>query len=182
MAIAIFGGSFDPPHAGHIAVVRSALRQLPVEKVYVVPAFVNPFKTGTHAPAGLRLKWLNTIFKDEEGVVVSDYEIAQGRPVPTIETVRHFRKEDLAIYLLIGADNLDTLSQWHRFKELDAMVTWVVATRKGHHAGGMLRQLDVDIDVSSSELRARQKIHLIPESVRREIEHYYKGKTECKND
>ena len=57
----------------------------------------------------------------------------------------------------------------------------MVATRKGHHAGGMLRNLDVDVDISSTELRALEKTHLIPDSVREEIENYYK-ETLCKKD
>ena len=181
MARAIFGGSFDPPHNGHVAIVKKAAQQLPVDKVYVVPAFVNPFKTGTHAPAELRLKWLKTIFKDEKKVVVSDYEITQQRPVTTIETVQHFRREDPMIYLVIGADNLDSLSKWKNFEALDSLVTWVVATRKGHHSGGMLRQLEIDVDISSPQLRRNEKTHLIPEAVRREIENYYK-ELECKHD
>lgn len=181
MAIAIFGGSFDPPHQGHVDVVKAALRQLPAEKVYVVPAFVNPFKEKTCAPGELRLKWLKTIFDDEPKVHISDFEIRQQRPVPTIETVRHFRKEDPMVYLVIGADNLDSLSQWKNFEALDTLVTWVVATRKGFESAGMLRQLDVDIDISSTQLRRNEQTHLIPEPVRREIENYYK-ELECKHD
>ena len=181
MAIAIFGGSFDPPHTGHVAVVKEALRKLPIDTLYVVPAFVNPFKNGTHAPAALRLQWLQRIFKEDGRVSVSDFEIMQERPVPTVETVRHFRQYDPAVYLIIGADNLDSLSKWHDFETLDSLVTWVVATRRGHAAGGMLRSLDVDIDISSTELRAMEKTHLIPDAVREEIENYYK-ETMCKKD
>ncbi len=181
MAIAIFGGSFDPPHAGHVAVVKRALQTLNVEKLYVVPAFVNPFKSGTHAPAERRVAWLRRIFADDPRVEVSDVETAKARPVPTIETVRHFRQIDPSVYLIIGSDNLDSLSKWHDFETLDSLVTWVVATRRGHHAGGMLRSLDIDVDVSSTELRALEKTHLIPDAVREEIENYYKD-LKCKND
>lgn len=181
MAIAVFGGSFDPPHAGHVAVVRRALQTLPVETLFVIPAYVNPFKSGTHAPPELRLKWMQRIFAEEPRVRISDFEIAQGRPVPTIETVRHFRQADPEIYLIIGADNLDSLSKWHNFEALDSMVTWVVASRDGHESGNMLRSLDVDVDVSSTELRGLKKLHLIPENVREEIENYYK-ELKCKND
>jgi len=173
MAIALFGGSFDPPHAGHVAIVTRALQTLPIERLYVVPAYVNPFKSGTHAPPELRLKWLQRIFGHIPGVTVSDFEIAQARPVPTIETVRHFRQTDADIYLIIGSDNLATLPKWHAFERLDGLVTWVVATRGGETAEGYLA-LDVDVDVSSTELRTLQKGHLIPDPVRDEIENYYK--------
>jgi nicotinate-nucleotide adenylyltransferase len=181
MAIAIFGGSFDPPHTGHVAIVKKALQALPIDTLYVVPAYVNPFKSGTHAPAKLRQEWLERIFADEPRVEVSDFELKQERPVPTIETVQHFRQIDPSIFLIIGADNLDSLAKWERFEQLDSLVTWVVASRPGHEGSGMLRSLDTNVDISSTELRALEKTHLIPESVREEIEHYYK-ELKCKND
>jgi len=128
MAIALFGGSFDPPHSGHIAVVHEALKVLPVDRVVVVPAYVNPLKDGTHAPASLRLKWLKQAFKTVVGVEVSEFETVQGRAVYTIDTVRKYLQEDPKIYLIIGADNLKTLEKWHRFEALNHLVTWVVAT------------------------------------------------------
>jgi len=181
MAIAIFGGSFDPPHAGHVAVVSRALDTLPISTLYVVPAYVNPFKNGTHAPARLRRGWLERIFAGTERVEVSDFESAQGRPVPTIETVRHFKAVDSDIYLIIGADNLEALSKWHDFETLDRMVIWVVASRSGTDIPEGYRRLDIDVDISSTELRASEKGHLIPERVREEIENYYKD-MQCKKD
>jgi nicotinate-nucleotide adenylyltransferase len=181
MAIAIFGGSFDPPHAGHVAVVMRALQELPVDTLYVVPAYVNPFKSGTHAPPEQRRKWLKRIFENEARVRVSDFESSRGRPVPTIETVRHFRQIDPDIYLIIGSDNLESLSKWHEFETLDRLVTWVVATRGNHKGDGTFCFLDVDVDVSSTELRSLEKTHLVPDAVRDEIENYYKD-IMCKND
>ncbi len=181
MAIAIFGGSFDPPHAGHVAVAEAAIKALPIETLYVVPAYINPFKSGTHAPPELRRRWLERIFGKQEGIVVSDYEIRQGRPVPTIETVRHFRSVTPEIFLIVGADNLAALEKWHDFDTLDSLVTWVVATRGDDEAfGRKFRRLDIDVDISSTQLRALEKTHLIPDAVRTEIENYYKD-IMCKN-
>jgi len=182
MAIAIFGGSFDPPHEGHVAVVKRALQVLPVEVLYVVPAYVNPFKNGTHAPAQLRLAWLESIFSSEKRVRVSDYEIRQKRPVPTIETVRHFAKSDPTIFLIIGSDNLERLSSWHDFETLNALVSWVVASRRGHKRGdASMHYLDVQVDISSTQLRALEKTDLIPKAVRKAILNFYKEEV-CKND
>lgn len=180
MSIAIFGGSFDPPHLGHLAIVEHALMTLPIETLYIVPTYLNPLKSEVHAPAPLRLEWLQRLFEREKRVVVSDFEVQQQRPVPTIETVRHFRQIDPSVFLIIGADNLDTLSQWHQFEMLDSMVTWVVASRNGHHGSGMLRTLNTDVNVSSTELRALQKNHLIPMPIRDEVIQYYKG-ISCKH-
>ena len=129
MNIALYGGSFDPPHLGHVHVVHAALETLDIDKVIVVPAFVNPFKNGTHAPAELRLKWLQKIFKDDKNVDVSDIEVTQNRAVRSIETVAQLADKYEKIYFIIGADNLAALEQWHRFDVLNTLVTWVVATR-----------------------------------------------------
>lgn len=174
MAIAIFGGSFDPPHLGHVAVVRRALETLAIERLYVVPAFVNPFKQGTHAPAAMRLKWLVQIFEGQARVEVSRFEAEAGKAVTTIETVTHFQQVDPDIYVIIGADNLSSLHRWHRFDALDRLVTWVVATRDGRRAPAGMRTLDVDVPVSSTLLRTGQKTDMIPDAVREEIKDYYK--------
>ena len=174
MAIALFGGSFDPPHTGHLAVVNEALKMLPIERLVIVPAYVNPFKSGTHAPAKLRLEWLRRIFADETHIEVSDYEIAQGQSVPTIKTVQHYRKKYDRIYLIIGADNLATLSKWYRFDELDPLVTWVVATRDEQKVDEHFLTLNVKEPVSSTTLRQEMQTDLIPEKVADEIAEFYK--------
>ncbi len=173
MNIALYGGSFDPPHLGHVHVVHAALKMLDIDKVIVVPAFVNPFKSGTHAPAELRLKWLQTIFRDEPNVDVSDYEVRQNRAVKSIETVRHFAAEGTKIYFIIGADNLASLKQWYRFDELDAMVTWVVATRDKIAIADTYIQLDVQQPISSSELREQIENEHLPKEVADSIKTYY---------
>ncbi len=173
MNIALYGGSFDPPHLGHLHVVHTALKTLDVEKVIVVPAFVNPFKSGTHAPAELRLRWLQKIFYDDKDVEVSDIEVCQNRAVKTVETVRQFTDSYAKIYFIIGADNLASLKQWHQFTELDKLVTWVVATRDKIEIDKHYIQLAVEHPVSSSELREEIKEEHLPKEVALEIKKYY---------
>ncbi len=174
MAIALFGGSFDPPHSGHITVIYEALKSLPIEKLIVVPAYVNPFKNGTHAPAALRLKWLQAIFENEKHIGVSAFETMQGRPVKTIETVQHYREEDSQIYFIIGADNLKTLSKWYKFSELDRLVTWVVATRDQQIIDSHFITLNISESVSSTQLRQAMQYDQLPKKVANEIAIYYK--------
>ncbi len=174
MAIALFGGSFDPPHAGHLAVVNEALKKLLIERLIIVPAYVNPFKSGTHAPAYLRLEWLKRIFADEIRIEVSDFEVSQGQSVPTIKTVQHYRKKYDQIYLIIGADNLDSLSKWYRFDELDRLVTWVVATRDEQKVDAHFLTLNVKEPISSTTLRQKMQPDLLPKKVADEIARYYK--------
>jgi nicotinate-nucleotide adenylyltransferase len=170
---ALFGGSFDPLHNGHLAVVDTALETLCLDELIVVPAFVNPFKSGTHASAEQRLAWLQKTFADDPRVTVSDFEIAQQRPVRSIETVRHFLNEGETLYFIIGADNLASLTQWHAFEALNRLVTWAVATRGDIKIPDSCVTLDVDRPVSSTQLRASMQHHELPEKVAREIAAFY---------
>ncbi|WP_297948623.1 ribosome silencing factor [uncultured Campylobacter sp.] len=88
MKIALFGGSFDPPHAGHDAAVRAILSSLKPDLLVIMPSFLNPFKKSFSAAPQLRLKWCRTLWGDAPHVEVSDYEISQNRPVPTIQSVK----------------------------------------------------------------------------------------------
>ena len=173
MNIALFGGSFDPPHLGHLEVVRTALETLDIDKLIVVPTFVNPFKAGTHAPAELRFQWLDAIFKDTKNVFVSDFEVKQDRAVKSIETVLHYKTKYEKIYFIIGADNLAELKRWHRFNELDHLVTWVVASRDNTPIEGEYKQLNVAYKISSTELRQNANQEHLPKVVADQIKTYY---------
>lgn len=88
MKIALFGGSFDPPHAGHDAAVRAILSSLKPDLLVIMPSFLNPFKKSFSAPPQLRLKWCRALWSDAPYMEVSDYEISQNVPVPTIQSVK----------------------------------------------------------------------------------------------
>ena len=88
MKIALFGGSFDPPHAGHEAAVRAILSSLKPDLLVIMPSFLNPFKKSFSAPPQLRLRWCRALWSDTPHVEVSDYEISQNVPVPTIQSVK----------------------------------------------------------------------------------------------
>ena len=88
MKIALFGGSFDPPHAGHDAAVKAILSSLKPDLLVIMPSFLNPFKKSFSAPPQLRLRWCRALWSDAPHVEVSDYEISQNVPVPTIQSVK----------------------------------------------------------------------------------------------
>ena len=88
MKIALFGGSFDPPHAGHDAAVEAILSALKLDLLIIMPSFLNPFKKSFSAPPQLRLRWCLALWSGTPHVEVSDYEISQNVPVPTIQSVK----------------------------------------------------------------------------------------------
>ncbi len=177
MKIAIFGGSFDPPHLGHEAVINEALKSLHVDKLFVIPTYLNPFKKEFFAPSTLRLKWLEKLFTCKE-VEILDFEVKQKRAVPTIETVEYLQNSyNLEkIYLIIGADNFATIESWHRYDELKQMVEFVVASRDETILPMKLKKLSINAKISSSKLRSNMNISFIPHKIADEVIEFYKDK------
>jgi nicotinate-nucleotide adenylyltransferase len=181
MKLALFGGSFDPPHAGHVGVVDEALKTLAIDRLIVVPAARNPFKPTVRASGAVRYGWLKKIFASYEKVEISDFEISQDRSVYTIETVRHYAPMCDELYLIIGADNLESLEEWHSFNELDAAVRWVVATRGEISVPDRMIVLKVDVPVSSTDFRTRFSPLGLECGIENDIITYYKELNEFKN-
>lgn len=173
---ALFGGSFDPPHLGHLEIIRRTLALPEVRRIVVVPAWLNPFKARSHAAPEKRLEWCRRVF-DLPGVVVSDFEIRQQRPVYTVETYRALSREYPIGYLIVGADNLAELTKWHDFETLNRELTWIVAEREGTDIDtGMLRAaipLPVSVPVSSTMIREGKGLEYVDERIRAEVEALY---------
>ena len=179
MNIAIYGGSFDPLHIGHVQIVQEALKSLHVEKLFIVPTYLNPFKTKFHAPSDLRLKWLQQVFTCNHKIEIIDYEIEQKKAVPTIETVKYLKQKNPTIkkiYLIVGADNLDSLSKWHSYEELCDFVEFVVASRDDIKIPQGLIKLPINAKISSSKLRSSMNKSFIPQIIEDEITQFYKNK------
>lgn len=173
--IALFGGSFDPPHIAHEALVKALLEIEGIDKVIVMPTYLNPFKKHFFAPSKLRLKWLREIFSEMKKVEVSDYEVRQNKKVPSIQSVKHLLKRYKKIYLVIGADNLNSLHKWESFDELKNLVTFIVASRDAVDIPNSYLRLNIDIDVSSTMIREDLDIRKLPSKCADEIKTFYQG-------
>jgi len=176
--IALFGGSFDPPHVGHEAIVKELQNLNYIDKIIVMPTFLNPFKTEFTAPAELRLQWLECIFLNDKDVLVDGYEVSLGKKVPTMQTVNHLLQSYDKIFLVIGADNLRNLREWFHFKELQKKVTFIVASRENIEVPKTFISLRVKEDISSSTLRKNIDEKKIPQKCAKEIAQHYKEKNE----
>ncbi len=178
MKIAIFGGSFDPPHKGHIAIVKKALEELDIDLLIIVPAYLNPFKKSFAAPPNLRLYWLKKIFLYEKRVQICDFEIRQNRPTYAIETVEYCKRRfaPKKIYYIIGCDNLATLHLWKNYQKLKKKVEFVVATRRGYRCHTTFKKLSVDIPISSTQLRQQPAPRFLPSLLSHQIIDFYKNR------
>ncbi len=155
--VALFGGSFDPPHIGHKAVVRAAFNLKDVQKVIVMPTYLSPFKSSSYHSADKRYDLLQKMFKDYNDVEISRFEIDKKEKVASIISVLYLLKSYSKIYLIIGADNLSSLKNWHRYQELEQKVTFVVAQRDGILIPKSYLTLNIDEDISSTYIRKKQE-------------------------
>lgn len=134
MDIALYGGSFDPPHVAHLEVIYQALETLNLDRLFVLVAYQNPFKEPTCFSPKQRLLWMQELLKGLNQVEVSDFEILQNRPVPSIQSVCYFHQK-LApdkLYFIIGADNVAGLARWEGYTQLQKLVELVVVQREGY--------------------------------------------------
>lgn len=177
--VAIFGGSFDPPHKGHQQIVETAVKKLDIDKLLVVPAYLNPFKTSSLASASQRLAWCKTLFAPLDKVEVEDFEIIQGTSITTSETVKHFNMTYHVKYLIIGSDNLSKLSKWHEFEWLNKHITWVIITRDGYDLAidALLnwKVLNLDVSISSTHIRDNQDVYHVDNQIKASVKDTLEG-------
>lgn len=132
--IGLFGGSFDPIHAGHLAPVIEACERLGLDRVIYLPTARPPHKPKRHfAPVWARYAMVELALLDEDRLYASPHELTLGRPAYTVETVEAFRRRwpQVALHLLIGSDSFAELSSWRRWEELVEAVRLVVLARPG---------------------------------------------------
>lgn len=180
---ALFGGSFDPPHFGHLRIIESALIELKLDKLFVVPNFLNPFKSHFYFSPKLRLEWLRILCKESlkvwaNKIEILDYEVRQNAPVPTYQTLQfiqqtYFLTPKDKIYLLLGADNVESLHKWQNFDWLQNNVEFVIIPRRGFRIPQNFQTLPFcAMDISSTQIRNKlacgdfvELSHLIPQPI-----------------
>lgn len=125
MRIGIYGGSFNPVHAGHVGIARRAVADLALDRLIVVPAGVSPFKTGSTEPQMPwdRVELVNAAFRDIEKAEVDMREIERGGVSYTIDTVRGIAAENpgAELFFIMGEDNVRGLSHWKDAVELTSL-------------------------------------------------------------
>lgn len=136
MRIAFFGGSFDPPHRGHIAIACAALTRLALDQVLVAPVASQPLKAGSpNSSFADRLAMVRLAVAGAPGLAASDVDapLPNGQPNYTFDTLQRLRQIHPAdnLFCLLGADSFLTLNHWHRCAELLLFCNFIVAGRPG---------------------------------------------------
>ncbi len=198
----MFGGSFDPPHLGHVSLVQAGLA-MGMDEVWVIPALPVHRELSGLADARTRFEWLVQIFKNQPCVQVLDWEISRQKPTPAIKTLRQFHQmySQTTPWLMMGSDTWAGLPTWREYPAHRNLCNVAVFARRGialetvcgHdgwrrvdmndgldcHQSDCWAYIPVDLpDISATGVRhdAQQGVSLtgkVPEVVRKKIEQAY---------
>jgi nicotinate-nucleotide adenylyltransferase len=163
MRIGILGGTFDPPHIGHLFAASDAVEALGLDRLLLVPAAIQPLKGGREvAAAAHRLAMVQLLAADDPRFEVEPMEVVRGGLSFTIDTIRALRERWPAgtadLVLLLGGDAAAQFPQWKEPAAIRALAEVVVLTRKDAPDGvpeGLRAVATRRIDVSSTEIRER---------------------------
>jgi len=184
--VGVFGGTFDPPHVGHLLVASDAREALKLDRLIFVPAGTQPFKTDTPpvATGQDRVEMLRLAIADDANYVVDDAEINRKGLSFTVDTLEHLSERNPAakLFLLLGEDLLAGFEQWRNPARIRELATLAAVRRAGPGssgvepiAPGVVMVSTRRVDVSSTEIRERlgagKSIKgFVPESVERFID------------
>lgn len=186
----LYGGTFDPPHMGHMNNLRAVMAAVHPDQVLVMPAGIPPHKAASTTPGEVRLAMCRCFTEVDPRVEVSRWEIDQQGRSYTVHTLQMLRDTypGAALYLALGSDMLLSFTKWHRWQTILALATLVVQSRAGgdsadlHAAAEALRPYGgrvlfadaVPVPCASGQIRSGSLDtdtlrRVLPESVRRII-------------
>ena len=186
MRIGVFGGTFDPPHVGHLLLASDARESLRLDRLIFVPAATQPFKV--HAPpvasASDRLEMVRLAVANDPNYGVDDTEIGRKGLSFTVDTLEYLSKKNLGaeFFLLLGEDTLAGIDGWRSPDRIRELATLAVMRRSGSGGSPVADMADSvrsvstrRVDVSSTEIRERLRAGksikgFVPESVEQFIE------------
>ena len=166
MRLGVFGGTFDPPHLGHLLVAVDACERLGLDRLLLVPAATQPLKAGREsAPVADRLAMTRLLAGADARFGIDDSEIERGGLSFTVDTLRALRtREPTATLLLcVGADAFARFADWREPDTIAQLATVAVLARSGRQPDaaalaavrGAVTVSVRCVDISSTEIRAR---------------------------
>ena len=155
--IALYGGTFDPVHAGHLEVARRVSQLFEIEKVLFIPAQMAPHKIGRPVTEPIhRYAMLALATQDDPRLSISTFELDAPDRRYTVETVEHFQRaldDSTELFFIMGADSWSEITTWREWERLLSMTNHIVVTRPGYepvttHVGKISERI---VDVRGSD-------------------------------
>ncbi len=186
MRLGILGGTFNPPHLGHLVCAQEAYLHLDLDRIMLMPARVPPHKPVEDEPGpDHRLELCRRAIQADERFEVCELEISRDGPSYTVDTLKELTSKapDNELFLILGGDIAAGLPRWHEPEAVLSLATVAIAERSGTTRGSIDAALDElhgreqarffpmpTIDVSSSEIRRRARAgepfrYLVPDAV-----------------
>ncbi|MBM4762365.1 nicotinate-nucleotide adenylyltransferase [Bacillus sp. B15-48] len=179
--VGILGGTFNPPHIGHLIIANEVFHALDLEEIWFMPNQDPPHKLKEGVVSDhQRVRMLEIMVSEHPNFFVETLEMERQGPSYTYETMQILteRHKDIQFHFIIGADMIEYLPKWHRIEELQELIKFVGVNRPKHCSESDYNILFIEvpsIEISSSLIRQRCKEggtirYLVPEPVRKYIE------------
>ena len=180
--IGVLGGTFDPPHIGHLIVARDVVEGLVLDRLLIVPAAQPPHREAI-LPGPVRFELTRRAFEGAGRIEVSDIEMCRSGPSYTVDTLAAVQERygPVELFCVIGADQLKAIGTWHEYERLLDLARLVVMTRGEDPASESTAAVPYEsievtcVDLSSTRIRERLELglsirYLVPEHIRPAIE------------
>lgn len=181
--IGIYGGTFSPPHYGHVGAAESFYNDIGLDELIIMPTFLPPHKMcDNEVSPSDRIEMCKLAFEDIEGTVISDLEIKRGGKSYTAITLSELSADDRELYFLCGTDMFITLDKWYTSEKIFELAVICCVRRENESSLGELikqkkeeyiknynaRVIEISSDVreiSSSEIRDKIRNQAVPTDV-----------------
>jgi nicotinate-nucleotide adenylyltransferase len=129
--VALFGGTFDPLHRGHLNLALEAVSDCGLDRLLFMPNYISPFKTGKSVtPGEQRLEMLRRVVRYDPAFGVTDYELGRAEPSYTYDTLTHFKEiYGNGMHFVLGFDSILTLETWYRGPDLLTEFSFITGRR-----------------------------------------------------
>ena len=158
MRIGILGGTFNPPHMGHLILAQTAKDVLRLDKVFFIPTNTSPHKNARLIDAKMRFKMAKLAIEGCPYFQALDWEIKRGGISYTIDTLRQLKSKypKIDLFVIIGSDLVNTFHTWKDYRKIQTLSKIVVAKRNSHpleNSRGFITLDIINIEITSSLVR-----------------------------
>ena len=179
--VGVIGGTFDPPHVGHLLIANDVRQKLSLDEVWFMPNHIPPHKQNKSVtPTPIRVEMIQAAVASNSSFRVETIELQRDGPSYTYDTMLLLAKKypDTRCYFIIGADMVEYLPKWHNIEKLLEIITFVGVKRPGYTFSSEYPVIEVEapqMDISSTLIRKRVQEgwtsqYLVPDSVKEIIE------------